>query len=547
MTPRSPDFLCIGAQKAGTWWLRENLRKHPEVWMPMVPELHYFDEPLEGAVFPPRRASERAAKEQWRAAALAELQRLASGESISAAAWWAIYSFVDRGDEWYRSLFAFAPPTSTVGEITPRYMLCGAEEIAHMHRVAPDAKLIFLLRHPVDRFWSQCKMKHAEGTLPRTEADAMRLFDTLNGRPRGEYSQAILRFSKVFAPEQMLLVFQEGIIHQPAAVMEAVHDFLGLPHVPQSLAVLQEPRNQAASREPMPPGLRARIEAAYRSEIETMAGVFGGYATGWLRNERSREPSPPIVRLSGRHVDAVVDALKEREERITRRRSRRGKIFCVSMQRSGTTSVGDWLESHGFVRAGCPTSVRLGWTRMWMEGNYEAIFSSPEFIRADVFEDDPWWCPDFFRVVAKRYPDARFILLERDPDAWFDSMCRHSGGRNPGWTDVHARVYDREVDLRDLLSRHPDLRPDAWSQFSIVEHRDHYKAVYQRHGQAVRDAFQDEPGQLFSGCLDAPGVFEGICDFVGVPHDPAIPVPRTNASTDAMRCALEAYLETRMS
>src|SRR6185295_12624998 len=38
-----PDFLCIGAQKAGTGWLYEQLRSHPGFWMPPMKELHYFD------------------------------------------------------------------------------------------------------------------------------------------------------------------------------------------------------------------------------------------------------------------------------------------------------------------------------------------------------------------------------------------------------------------------------------------------------------------------------------------------------------------------
>ena len=38
-----PDFLGIGAQKAGTTWLHENLRRHPELFLPEEKELHYFD------------------------------------------------------------------------------------------------------------------------------------------------------------------------------------------------------------------------------------------------------------------------------------------------------------------------------------------------------------------------------------------------------------------------------------------------------------------------------------------------------------------------
>src|SRR3954453_13745340 len=39
-----PDFLCIGAHKAGSTWLYQQLDSHPDFWMPPVKELHYFDE-----------------------------------------------------------------------------------------------------------------------------------------------------------------------------------------------------------------------------------------------------------------------------------------------------------------------------------------------------------------------------------------------------------------------------------------------------------------------------------------------------------------------
>ena len=41
-----PDFLVVGAQKAGTTWLYRSLRTHPQVWMPREKELHYFDEKI---------------------------------------------------------------------------------------------------------------------------------------------------------------------------------------------------------------------------------------------------------------------------------------------------------------------------------------------------------------------------------------------------------------------------------------------------------------------------------------------------------------------
>jgi hypothetical protein len=39
-----PNFIGIGAQKSGTTWLSRNLGLHPEIWIPSVKEVHYFDD-----------------------------------------------------------------------------------------------------------------------------------------------------------------------------------------------------------------------------------------------------------------------------------------------------------------------------------------------------------------------------------------------------------------------------------------------------------------------------------------------------------------------
>jgi hypothetical protein len=50
-----PDFLCVGAQKAGTSWLYRQLEPHPDFWMPPVKELHYLDNLNRARRFHPRR------------------------------------------------------------------------------------------------------------------------------------------------------------------------------------------------------------------------------------------------------------------------------------------------------------------------------------------------------------------------------------------------------------------------------------------------------------------------------------------------------------
>src|SRR5438270_8769299 len=65
-----PDFCCIGAQKAGTGWLYEQLRSHPDFWMPPMKELHYFDRPARSrqrSLTVPRKDNDRIAIARERA------------------------------------------------------------------------------------------------------------------------------------------------------------------------------------------------------------------------------------------------------------------------------------------------------------------------------------------------------------------------------------------------------------------------------------------------------------------------------------------------
>ena len=118
---------------------------------------------------------------------------------------------------------------------------------------------------------------------------------------------------------------------------------------------------------------------------------------------------------------------------------RERKVFCIAMQRTGTTSFGQFCANElGLVHRGFEASIANGWTRSWMNGDYERVFRSPDFLTGEVFEDDPWWCPRFYELLAERFPESRFVLITRDENAWFRSMLAHSNGRTPGRSYLSA-------------------------------------------------------------------------------------------------------------
>ena len=193
----------------------------------------------------------------------------------------------------------------------------------------------------------------------------------------------------------------------------------------------------------------------------------------------------------------------------------KGKIFCISMQRSGTSSVGDFFEQWGFTRVGHPLSRG----KDWLNGNYDAIFEDPTFCDNDVFEDDPWWCPEFYKYVFHKIPDSRFILLTRNSDAWFKSMISHSSGYSLGLTDIHAKIYRREDDLLWLQNHIKDFNGTAPQAMTLFDKAGAYKSVYERHTNEVKAFFHTfAPSALYEGKLNNPAVWAEIAEWIGLPQ-----------------------------
>lgn len=195
------------------------------------------------------------------------------------------------------------------------------------------------------------------------------------------------------------------------------------------------------------------------------------------------------------------------------------KVFCLSMQRSGTTSFGDFCEDHlGMVRRGFYHSITNGWTRSWVARDYDKIFASVDFRTAEVFEDDPWWCPEFYKVLAPRFPQARFVLMTRDEAAWFRSMLAHSGGRTLGQTDLHAAIYGRQDEFAGLLKSGQPFRDVNWQGLSLEGQEARYTAHYRRHADECRRYFAAQAPERFLDLrLEDPDKFRKLAIFLGYP------------------------------
>ena len=192
------------------------------------------------------------------------------------------------------------------------------------------------------------------------------------------------------------------------------------------------------------------------------------------------------------------------------------KFFCVSFQRVGTSSVGDFFESYGLVRRGWQVSDKARWSEAWYDGDFEKIFRDEAFVSGQIFEDGPWWYPDFYKYVYHRVPGARFVMLTRDSDGWFRSMLRHSSGRALGQTEIHAKIYRREADWYWLRNNVPGVR--RRQAMHLYDKAEHYKRVFELYTQEVQDFFaRVNPQALITLELKDDAKWTKLADALGLP------------------------------
>lgn len=189
------------------------------------------------------------------------------------------------------------------------------------------------------------------------------------------------------------------------------------------------------------------------------------------------------------------------------------------MQRNGTTSVGKFLDDHGY-RTHHYGQLSREWTQHWVCGNYNRIFRSVEFKSFNAYEDNPWWAPDFYRVLYHRFPKAKFILFYRDSNKWFNSMLSHPEIKTLTNTYIHCKIY-RKLDIYySKIDSDPNFKPDVFDEKNHIpfeQMRDHYIRVYEEYNREVKEYFNKyAPKNLFIADLEDKEKWKKLSNFLKV-------------------------------
>jgi Sulfotransferase domain len=231
---RLPDFVIGGAPRCGTTWLYHLLARHPGIYMaaPPRPEPKFF----------------------------------------------LVDETYARGLDWYsRTWFAAAPPAAICGEKSTNY-LESAAAARRMARHLPDVRMVFILREPVQRAWSNYLWSRMNGMESETferalELEAVREREVAPQRrfsrphayfSRGLYAELLQPWLELFPRDRILCLRCEDIAAGPHALAERLQRFLGVqarPRDADGLGVINAA--EAQDGEQPATATRERLHARY--------------------------------------------------------------------------------------------------------------------------------------------------------------------------------------------------------------------------------------------------------------------------------------------
>jgi hypothetical protein len=280
-----PNFICIGAQKAGTDWVYDQFATHRDYWMPPIKEIAFFDQGYGG----PRmvkadrqlewKTQEHAKGKSDYTYDLAFLLRMKHREARP----WS-HDFAP-----YFALFDNKPGFS--GDCTPGYCRLKEDMVREMMRQMPQTRFLLMVRDPAERLWSQALMHERLDRNPDLQqVDELADFKAFSKRKEVRELSFLSKTIKTWQAvdtEGRFKVFQFDDLKVDAeGYRTSVAEHVGAD--PRGFAIPADFNKKAKQKgkKTIPPAFRAYLARFFEDEFKELETLIGGHAVTWrARND----------------------------------------------------------------------------------------------------------------------------------------------------------------------------------------------------------------------------------------------------------------------
>ncbi|MEM7203334.1 MAG: sulfotransferase [Planctomycetota bacterium] len=264
-----PDFLLIGPQRTATTWMHDCLCRHPQVFMPDVKEIYYFNA-LEWPGAYPSWMKPFSPELSWYLdhfePSPKERQRR---EKECLAAW---------GEE-------FAPQAR--GEATASYAAGLSEKVIDdIVALNPAIKVVLVIRNPIERAWSHAKkdlaLERGRSASEVSDEEFIEFTSQYYQVACGRYSRILDLWRPRLQPDALLIERFERVAQDPQGLLLDVLRFLGLRADPKYVGLEAERHTNPTAASPIPSAVNAVLHELFAGELEWLA------AQGWQWPENAR-------------------------------------------------------------------------------------------------------------------------------------------------------------------------------------------------------------------------------------------------------------------
>jgi len=192
-----------------------------------------------------------------------------------------------------------------------------------------------------------------------------------------------------------------------------------------------------------------------------------------------------------------------------------GKIFCIGFNKTGTTSLTEYLQRLGYRSAhwvGKVDGILYEYRVIPHLDDKERVLDvlEPVIDSFDALTDVPF--PALYAELDQRYAGSKFILVTRDMNEWWISYAKHK--------ILHRRKYAQ-------LQPYEHIQFNNYSDNEIVyftnDDRDIFLDIHEKHVKNVVDYFRNRPDDFLQVDIDDPDIGDKISKFLGRSCDKPFP------------------------